>query len=106
MGYRIEHDTMGEVRVPEEHWWGAQTQRSLENFAIGIETMPIGIIQAFAVLKSCAAMANFELGKLDEEKKKGYCSFGPKNSGRRIFRGISFEGMADRQWYSEQYEYE
>lgn len=69
MGYRIEHDTMGEVRVPEEHWWGAQTQRSLENFAIGIETMPIGIIQAFAVLKSCAAMANFELGKLDEEKK-------------------------------------
>ncbi|HBQ85803.1 MAG TPA: class II fumarate hydratase, partial [Syntrophomonas sp.] len=50
MEYRIEHDTMGEVRVPKEHFWGAQTQRSLENFMIGEETMPRGVIRAFAYL--------------------------------------------------------
>ena len=93
MGYRIEHDTMGEVRVPEEHWWGAQTQRSLENFAIGIETMPIGIIQAFAVLKSCAAMANFELGKLDEEKKRAIV-----HSGQRILAGEFSEEFPLKVW--------
>ena len=93
MGYRIEHDTMGEVRVPEEHWWGAQTQRSLENFAIGIETMPIGIIQAFAVLKSCAAMANFELGKLDEEKKRAFV-----HSGQRILAGEFSEEFPLKVW--------
>ena len=93
MGYRIEHDTMGEVRVPEEHWWGAQTQRSLENFANGIETMPIGIIQAFAVLKSCAAMANFELGKLDEEKKRAIV-----HSGQRILAGEFSEEFPLKVW--------
>ena len=93
MGYRIEHDTMGEVRVPEEHWWGAQTQRSLENFAIGIETMPIGIIQAFAVLKSFAAMANFELGKLDEEKKRAIV-----HSGQRILAGEFSEEFPLKVW--------
>ena len=93
MGYRIEHDTMGEVRVPEEHWWGAQTQRSLENFAIGIETMPIGIIQAFAVLKSCAAMANFELGKLEEEKKRAIV-----HSGQRILAGEFSEEFPLKVW--------
>ena len=46
MEYRIEHDTMGEVRVPADHFWGAQTQRSLENFAIGTETIPAEVIRA------------------------------------------------------------
>ena len=68
MGYRIEHDTMGEVSVPEEHLWGAQTQRSLENFRISTETMPREIIEAFAILKKCAALANRDLKKLDPEK--------------------------------------
>ena len=60
MEYRIEHDSMGEVKVPAQKLWGAQTQRSLENFQIGagIETMPAEIIYAFAVLKKAAAMAN------------------------------------------------
>lgn len=71
MGFRIEHDTLGEVPVPEEHWWGAQTQRSLENFQIGTETMPSEIIRAFAVLKGSAAMANCELGKLSQARAKG-----------------------------------
>lgn len=59
--YRIEHDSMGEVRVPANHLWGAQTQRSLENFKIGIEKMPKAIIRAFAILKKCCAEANSEL---------------------------------------------
>ncbi len=68
MDYRIEHDTMGEVRVPADRCWGAQTQRSFENFAIGTETMPEEIIRAFAILKHAAARANFTLGKLPEDK--------------------------------------
>ncbi len=62
--YRIEHDSMGEVRVPAEALWGAQTQRSYENFRIGTETQPEGIIRAFALLKKAAAQANEELGVL------------------------------------------
>ena len=68
MEYRIEHDTMGKVRVPKEHFWGAQTQRSLENFMIGEETMPREVIRAFAYLKKAAAAANRHFGKLDEKK--------------------------------------
>ena len=72
MNYRIEHDTMGEVKVPEERYWGAQTQRSLINFAIGGDTMkmPLEIIRAFAVLKKAAAQANLELGVLDSDKSE------------------------------------
>ena len=68
MEYRIEHDTMGEVKVPAEHFWGAQTERSLENFRIGTETIPREVIFAFAVLKSAAAGANLKLGKLAKDK--------------------------------------
>ena len=68
MEYRIEHDTMGEVRVPSEKYWGAQTQRSFENFKIGVEKMPAEIIRAFAILKHGAAMANHQLGKLDDRR--------------------------------------
>lgn len=66
--FRVEHDTMGEVRVPADHLWGAQTQRSFQNFAIGTETMPEGIIRAFALLKKAAALANRDSGKLDEAR--------------------------------------
>ncbi len=62
--FREEHDTMGIVRVPAAHQWGAQTQRSLENFPIGHETMPSEIIRAFALLKKAAANANLSCGKL------------------------------------------
>ena len=68
MKYRIEKDTMGEVNVPEERYWGAQTQRSLQNFKIGNQRMPLEIIYAFAVLKKAAAMANLECGVLSKEK--------------------------------------
>ena len=69
MDYRIERDTMGEVRVPADKLWGAQTERSFENFKIGAPaSMPREIIRAFAFLKKAAALANFELGVLDEQK--------------------------------------
>ncbi len=68
--YRKEHDTMGEVLVPADRYWGAQTQRSYMNFRIGTEKIPAEIIRAFAVLKKAAALANVELGMLDEERGK------------------------------------
>ena len=68
MEYRIEHDSLGEMKVPADRLWGAQTQRSLENFPIGNDRMPIEIIRAFAVLKKAAALANRDLGKLDERR--------------------------------------
>ena len=68
MDYRIEHDTMGEVRVPANRCWGAQTQRSHENFPIGTEKIPQEIIHAFAVRKKAAALANCKLGNLDARR--------------------------------------
>lgn len=68
MTYRTEHDTMGEVKVPAGKYWGAQTQRSIENFKIGDQKMPKEVIRAFAVLKKAAAMANNEKGILSKEK--------------------------------------
>ena len=73
MEYRTERDSMGEVRVPADRYWGAQTQRSLQNFEIGTEKIPREVIRAFAVLKKAAAIANNRLGKLDEERL-GYIS--------------------------------
>jgi fumarate hydratase class II len=69
MEYRTEHDTMGEVKVPADKYWGAQTERSRNNFKIGPEaSIPKEIIHAFAYLKKAAAMANTELGVLPKEK--------------------------------------
>lgn len=67
--YRIEKDTIGEIKVPADRLWGAQTQRSKENFPIGTEKMPIEVIYAFAVLKKSAAISNHQLGKLSADKK-------------------------------------
>ncbi|UZR94287.1 class II fumarate hydratase [Chondrinema litorale] len=67
MDYRIEKDTMGEVQVPAEKYWGAQTQRSIQNFKIGGHTMPLEIIKAFAHLKKAAALTNNDLGVLGDE---------------------------------------
>lgn len=70
MEYRIEHDTMGEVKVPKEKYWGAQTERSRNNFKIGGEKnqMPLEIVHAFAILKKSAAEANNALGVLNSDK--------------------------------------
>jgi fumarate hydratase class II len=68
METRKEKDTLGEINVPADKWWGAQTQRSLENFKIGTEKMPREVVEAFSILKEAAAAANKRLGKLEEEK--------------------------------------
>jgi fumarate hydratase class II len=68
MEFRLEHDTLGEVKVPADRLWGAQTQRSKDNFKIGWENMPLEIIQAFAVLKRSAAIANQKLKTLNSDK--------------------------------------
>ena len=73
MEYRIERDSMGEMKVPADRCWGAQTQRSYENFRIGTEKMPEEIIRAFAVLKQAAALANRRLGKLDGRRAELIC---------------------------------
>jgi fumarate hydratase class II len=70
MSFRIEKDTMGEVQVPADKYWGAQTERSRNNFKIGPEgSMPKEIIYAFGYLKKAAAHANHELGVLDLAKR-------------------------------------
>ncbi len=68
MEYRIEKDSMGEMQVPADKYWAAQTQRSFQNFKIGGEIMPREITHAFGILKKAAAMANNKLGKLDDQK--------------------------------------
>jgi fumarate hydratase class II len=70
MAMRVEHDSLGDVNVPAEHLWGAQTQRSIENFPIGVNRFRWGrpVIRAMGVLKKCAALANAELGELSQDK--------------------------------------
>ncbi|VBB05440.1 fumarate lyases signature [Lucifera butyrica] len=70
MEYRIEKDSLGEVKVPADKLWAAQTERSFENFKIGTEKMPVEIIRAFATLKKAAALTNHKLGQLDEKRTK------------------------------------
>ena len=68
MDYRIEKDTMGEVKVPANKYWAAQTQRSIHNFEIGNEKMPLEVVYGFANLKKACALVNQELGRLDDAK--------------------------------------
>ena len=68
MNYRIERDSMGEMQVPADRYWGAQTQRSFQNFKIGGEIMPREITHAFGILKKAAAIANHEFDKLDDRR--------------------------------------
>ncbi len=65
---RIESDTMGDIEVPADRYWGAQTERSLHHFAIGDQTMPVALLRAFGVLKLASAQVNHALGKLDEQR--------------------------------------
>jgi fumarate hydratase class II len=68
MNYRTEKDTMGEIKVEESKYWGAQTQRSLENFKIGTEKMPLEVIYGLALVKKAAALANSDLNLIEKEK--------------------------------------
>ncbi|HEB82629.1 MAG TPA: class II fumarate hydratase [Gammaproteobacteria bacterium] len=72
--YRIEKDSMGELKVPADAAWGAQTQRAVENFPISGQTMPAGFIQALGLVKQACANANHELGGLDEQRRRAISS--------------------------------
>ena len=74
MKTRIEYDSMGAVEVPAEHRWGAQTQRSFENFRIGTQKQPLAVIYAFAQLKAACAMANMEHGIITPEQAEAICA--------------------------------
>ena len=74
MNFRVEKDSMGEIEVPADAYYGAQTARSKMNFKIGVEQMPIEIIHAFGVLKKAAALTNHELGNLDTSVKELICA--------------------------------
>lgn len=74
MDYRIEKDSMGEIKVPADKYWGAQTQRSFENFKIGGEIMPREITAAFGILKKASALSNNALKILSDEKKNAICA--------------------------------
>ena len=93
--FRIEKDTMGEVKVPANALWGAQTQRSRENFKIGGDRFPREMIKALGILKKAAALTNADLGLLDKKKTE----FIVKAAGRRVQDpldvGVDF-GVADR----------
>ena len=89
MKYRIEKDTMGEMQVPADKYWAAQTERSRLNFQIGGEIMPREITYAFGILKKAAALANCKLGKISEEKTKliatvCYTSISHQSFGKRV----------------------
>ncbi|MGA2142010.1 MAG: class II fumarate hydratase [Brevinematales bacterium] len=73
MDFRIETDTMGEMRVADDKLWGSQTQRSLENFNIGNEKMPVEIIRALALIKKAAAVSNNKLSRLRADKMEAIC---------------------------------
>ncbi|MEA3366066.1 MAG: class II fumarate hydratase [Candidatus Hydrogenedentes bacterium] len=73
MEYRIETDTMGEMKVPAEKYYGCQTARSFENFNIGSETMPRELIRALGILKKAAALVNYELGLLEPDLRSAIC---------------------------------
>ena len=68
--YRIEHDSLGKVQVPNNKYWGAQTQRSKENFTISCEKMPLNIIKAITYVKKACAIVNAKVGKLNNVKAK------------------------------------
>ncbi|HIP18386.1 MAG TPA: class II fumarate hydratase, partial [Sulfurovum sp.] len=68
MSFRIEKDTMGEMQVPSDKYWAAQTQRSIHNFKIGNEKMPLEVVYGFANLKKACALVNNDLDRLDDEK--------------------------------------
>src|SRR6059036_67922 len=67
---RVESDSMGDIEVPADRYWGAQTERSLHHFSIGEDRMPTAVIRGMAILKKAAAQVNEELGKLSADKAK------------------------------------
>ena len=106
MEYRIEKDTMGEVKVPVDAYYGAQTQRSIDNFKIAqdINKMPKEIIKAFAYLKKAAAITNNEAGVLPKNKAILIGKVCDEILKGNLDDQFSTGSMADRKWHTKQYE--
>ena len=108
MDYRIEHDSMGEVKVPADKYWGAQTERSHENFPIGVglETMPREITRAFGVLKLAAARANHALKpeKMTDEKLAAIEQAATEVMEGKLFDAFSARRLADRLRHAVEHE--
>ena len=92
---RTETDSMGPIEVPADHYWGAQTQRSLHFFDIGGDTMPPAIIWAFGILKAAAAEVNNELGLLADEKRRLIVAAAERGRRRQAVRRVPAAGLAD-----------
>ena len=101
---RIESDSMGEIEVPADRYWGAQTQRSLHHFDIGTETMPKPLIRAFGILKGASAAVNRDLGKLDEVAGRAHRAGGRGGGQGRPRRPIPITHLADGQRHPDQHE--
>jgi fumarate hydratase class II len=93
MEYRMEKDSLGEIKVPKDKYWGAQTERSRQNFAIGEELMPKEIIHAIVIIKKAAAITNNKLGILDSEKLNAI-----KNACDIIIKGDMFDNFPLSVW--------
>ena len=103
---RIERDSMGAVAVPAERYWGAQTQRSLENFRIGGERMPLPLIRALASKRRRRPQANIALGVLDRRLGDGDRGRGAGGDRRQARRRVSAGRVADRLRHPDQHEHE
>ena len=108
MEYRIEHDSMGEVKVPADKYWAAQTERSHENFLIGvgIETMPREITHAFGILKKAAAIANHKLKpeKMTDQKLAAISAACDEVISGAAERPLPPRRLADRQRHPVEHE--
>lgn len=103
---RIEKDSMGEMEVDNSKYWGAQTQRSYNNFPIGIEKMPKEITKAFAYLKQACAATNFSFGKLDERRYKAITQACQDVLQGKLCRQLPARRLADGLWHAVQHEHE
>jgi len=101
---RLETDSIGGIEVPEDKYWGAQTQRSIEYFSIGTDLMPIEVIHAYGILKKAAALVNNDLGLLDDDKRDMIVS-----AAEDVVRGqagcaFPLARLDDRQRHADQHE--
>ena len=103
---RIEKDTFGPIEVPADRLWGAQTQRSLTNFKISGERMPVALIHALANVKKAAALVNLDLGTLDPKKGGRHHRGGRRGARRQARRRVPPGRVADRQRHPDQHEHE
>ncbi len=93
---RTESDTFGPIEVPAHRYWGAQTQRSIQNFKIGTEHMPAPLVHALGLVKQAAALVNKDLGALEPEARRRHRGLGRRGGGGPLRRRVPPGRLADR----------